>query len=185
MLSGILPATSYRSNFSFPLQNKPSHGWKQRPLYSEGGLPPDGKSYRGIQNGHPPFSVYIFLPRSYGTRPKTLSSGRKDNITAEIQTVQVFYLFNHNGRTISLADKAVYFGMSFFTVNHQLCIIFTRLLITFMYLPLQLEHDRTRCIDDRYLILLCNLVGRRRFSMCTKQDFFPFQLRKFMVIDSA
>ena len=111
--------------------------------------------------------------------------GEKTNITAEIQTVQVFYLFNHNGRTISLADKAVYFGMSFFTVNHQLCIIFTRLLITFMYLPLQLEHDRTRCIDDRYLILLCNLVGRRRFSMCTKQDFFPFQPGKSMVIDSA
>ena len=31
--------------------------------------------------------------------------GEKTNITAEIQTVQVFYLFNHNGRTISLADK--------------------------------------------------------------------------------
>lgn len=39
--------------------------------------------------------------------------GEKTNITAEIQTVQIFYLFNHNGRTICLADKTVYFGMSF------------------------------------------------------------------------
>ena len=59
--------------------------------------------------------------------------GKEADITSEIQTIQVFRLLDHDGGPFRLSDQTVHFCMSFFTVYHQLCMMFTRFLIAFMY----------------------------------------------------
>lgn len=99
----------------------------------------------------------------------------------EVDLIQILLTLDDDGGAFGLTYQAIDLGMTFLAEDDDLD---ARLLVVdLLDAFLQLQHYGTGGIDDLDVVLLGQLIGRRRLAMSTEQDFGTMNAGHLRVVD--
>lgn len=104
------------------------------------------------------------------------------DIATEVYLVYVGRTFHDDGIVVCLPHQTNHLCVSHFAKDYYLCLRMSKVGVANTLL--QVQNDRTRSVNDVYVVLLGNIVCAWRLAVCTKQYTHIMQSTQVVVVNS-